>query len=258
VQRLNSKVELRHLPDGMSMLTAIMASERATACFKAIDEAAHAAETDGTEPMGLRRADALHSLIMRSRGASVGPADATGRSIPVHLDLVMDLDAFLGLSNASAELDGVGPLPSHAARELLADAEAVSIRRVITEPRSGRRLDVGVKRYTLTESERRYILERDRHCRFKDCNAPAVRCECDHAIPYAQGGRTASANLGAACKRHHQHKTHAGWKIIESRDDGYCVWESPLGRTYAHEPEPPLPGNGFASPPNQEDDRPPF
>ncbi len=48
-------------------------------------------------------------------------------------------------------------------------------------------------------------------------------------------------NLGALCKLHHQHKTHAGWTITASSADGSCAWRSPLGRTYEHETPAVLP-----------------
>ena len=76
-----------------------------------------------------------------------------------------------------------------------------------------------------------------------DCQAPAYRCECDHAHPYNDGGQTKTSNLGLVCRKHHQHKTHAGWTITDSADDGSCTWQSPLGRTYKHEPEPVVPAS---------------
>ncbi len=48
-------------------------------------------------------------------------------------------------------------------------------------------------------------------------------------------------NLGALCRRHHQEKTHGGWTIEESANDGSCTFVSPLGRHYPHDVEPLLP-----------------
>ncbi len=347
---LQSSVEFRALPDAMAMITAVMPSEHATACFRAIDGAARTAP-DGDAPIGLRRTQALyafcahrgvvdvaatrrgsdtagptgigmvgdHPAAMGSPGIgevparafapSVVPAVSTGRasadagtggmpnptdsggvvsvdaadarlraaaddvpagthddltgatagavwagtgaapplvvpgasSLSAHVDLVMTLDAFLGLSDTPAECVGAGPIPAQAARELLADAALVTVRRVLVDGRTGRALDVGVRRYQLTESEREFIRLRDRTCRYPGCNQPAHRCQCDHAVPYEDGGPTRTDNLGALCVRHHQEKTHGGWAIEGSSVDGSCEFVSPLGRRYRHEAEPVLP-----------------
>ena len=39
------------------------------------------------------------------------------------------------------------------------------------------------------------------------CDAPAVHCELDHTIPYAQGGKTHASNIKCYCKLHHLLKT---------------------------------------------------
>lgn len=240
------------LADGMALLTALMPAEQAIACHRVLDTHAHnRALHDGSDPIGLRRTRALFQLLTRST-----PADATGDTegssrtgLPIHLDIVMTLDAFCGLTDEPAEMPGAGTIPAHTARDLLADAAWIRIRRILTDPRTGHALDVGVQRYRLTPAETDRIALRDRTCRMIDCNAPAHRCECDHATPYNTGGTTRTANLGLACKKHHQHKTHAGWTITDSADDGSCTWTSPLGRTYTHQAQPVLPSAAPDVPP---------
>lgn len=203
---------------------------------------AAAAEDAGEVAAGGARGRDLHDVpVEHSSGVETTTTPTRGLNIGVHLDVVMDLDTVLGLSNTAAEVVGAGPLPAHAVRALLADAAYVKLRRVVTDPVTGHRLDTGIRRYVLTEAEQARIFSRDRFCRFPDCTRPASRCECDHALPYDQGGPSSAANLGALCKAHHQHKTHAGWRITTSNADGSCEWTSPLGRTYAHATEPPLP-----------------
>ncbi len=258
--RVESNVELRLLPDGLAQLTAILAAEQALSCMRTLDDRARDGQhVDLTDPIGLRRAQALVHFVTRPASAATSSAweerddrDATAAPTPLtpkvarssvgmHLDVVMDLPTFLGLAETPALLVGAGPLPANAARDLLADSAFVRIRRVIVDPVTGHRLDTGVKRYLLTDAERDRIFARDMHCRFPDCNAPAYRCECDHALPYDRGGATSTDNLGAACKKHHQHKTHAGWQVTTSAADGSCIWRSPLGRSYVHEAQAVLP-----------------
>lgn len=280
--RTQSDVRVTSLHDGMALLTAILPTEQAHACMRVIDTLARDTNSyDQADPIGMRRTQVLFDRITRRHtgpragegevpasqaslqrpGASmdhtVSPRSRSG--LPVHLDVVMPLDAFLGLSDDPANMPGAGPVPAHAVRELLGDAAYVKIRRILTDPRTGHALDLGVRRYQLTEAEQDRIALRDRVCRMLDCQAPAYRCECDHAQPYGDGGPTSTANLGLACKRHHQHKTHAGWHIIDSEQDGSCTWVSPLGRQYRHDPEPVLP-TAPAPPPriNPDNDPPPF
>ncbi|MFM8896234.1 MAG: DUF222 domain-containing protein [Actinomycetales bacterium] len=163
----------------------------------------------------------------------------------VHLDVVITLDALLGLSDQHAAIPGAGHLPAEVARGLLADA---TMRRMITDPVTGHLLDLGRKTYRIPEAVRRFIEARDQTCRFPGCNRRAIHCEIDHAVPWNQGGTTSPSNLGALCTRHHRMKTHAGWSIQDSDLSGACIWVSPHGRTYAHVPAPPLepgfPGRG--------------
>ncbi len=252
-REVQSGVELRPLPDAMAMLTAVMPAEQASACYRAIEVAARdAAGADPEAPIGVRRSAVLYGFCAR-RGAAQAADPAAPMAVkadqpvspaPViaaHIDLVMTLDTFLGLSEAPAECVGVGPIPARAAREFLAESAIVDIRRLLVDPQSGHTLDVGSRRYQLTAAERAFLFARDRVCRHPGCNQPALRCDADHAVPYQEGGITRADNLGSLCRRHHLEKTHAGWNIEESRADGSCTFVSPLGRRYPHAAEPVLP-----------------
>jgi hypothetical protein len=153
----------------------------------------------------------------------------------------MDLPTFLALRDAdspgSVELRGAGQLSSDVVRDLLADPDvAVTIRRLVTDPLTGHLLDYGRKTYEVPQRPREFIIARERTCRFPSCQRRADLGQIDHAIPWDDGGQTNPANLGALCVRHHQLKTFAGWQITESKADGSCVWISPQGRRYDHEP----------------------
>ena len=294
--RTGTGVSLYHQIDGLSTLSATLPTEHALVCWHAIEAIARDEHADRTEPLGLRRARALVSLVadgVRARrcvtpqaaeacgdtamlqedgtdrndvataslAAATQPISATAKGttsthvdsaeapaarlpIAINLDVTVDLGSLVGLSETPAAVGTDGIVPMDALRDLLADAELVTLRRVITDPATGHRLDTGVRRYVLTERERERILARDQRCRFPDCGQPATRCECDHAHEYANGGATSTANLGALCKRHHQCKTHGDWTITRSATDGSCEWRSPLGRHYDHAPVRVLPWSG--------------
>ena len=200
--------------------------------------------------IGERRSLALASLLIdgHPRGSSaetdsencVESQDYVRATFPrprALINLTIDLPTLLGLRAGAAELIGAGALPAEVARELLADAR---FRRIITDPITGELLDYGRRTYAVPEALRRHIAARDQTCRFPSCGIAAIRCEIDHAIPWSRGGATDRGNLGALCTRHHQLKTHGGWRITDSDLDGGCTWTSPQGRRYEHRPRPVL------------------
>ena len=71
----------------------------------------------------------------------------------------------------------------------------------------------------------------DLHCVFPWCTRPAVRCDCDHVQPFAEGGPTCSCNTAPLCRGHHRLKTHGGW-TYDVLDRGTYLWHSPHGHLY--------------------------
>jgi hypothetical protein len=77
------------------------------------------------------------------------------------------------------------------------------------------------------------VVLRDATCVFPGCRIDARRCDLDHLVPFddtGPPGQTSPHNLAALCRRHHNAKTHRGWRYRRT-DTGY-EWTSPLGRTY--------------------------
>jgi hypothetical protein len=83
---------------------------------------------------------------------------------------------------------------------------------------------------------RDFVAARDQTCRYPVCRQPAHRADQDHTIPYDQGGRTCSCNLGGACRKHHQIKQRPGWRLAQSAP-GTFEWTTPAGRTYTATPD---------------------
>jgi uncharacterized protein DUF222 len=48
-----------------------------------------------------------------------------------------------------------------------------------------------------------FVRCRDLTCRAPGCDEPAVCCDIDHTIPYADGGLTHPSNLKCVCRKHH-------------------------------------------------------
>ena len=72
---------------------------------------------------------------------------------------------------------------------------------------------------------------RDATCVFPWCTRPARRCDCDHVIPYDEGGTTCSCNIAPLCRRHHRLKTHSPWTYT-TLEPGSFLWTSPHGYQY--------------------------
>jgi hypothetical protein len=80
-----------------------------------------------------------------------------------------------------------------------------------------------------------FVRCRDLTCRWPGCDQPAIGCDVDHTIPYAQGGATHAANLKCYCRTHHLVKTFWGWSEKQLAD-GTLILTSPAGQTYVTTP----------------------
>jgi hypothetical protein len=87
-------------------------------------------------------------------------------------------------------------------------------------------------RYTPTLADRRTVQRRTRTCVHPHCNRPARECDCDHTVPYADGGPTCPCNLAPLCRHHHRLKTHAGWHYWPLGPPGLYLWRDPHGLLY--------------------------
>jgi hypothetical protein len=173
-----------------------------------------------------QKADALTAIA--SNYLSDTKDDGKAHRRPVSVSLTIDLPTLLGLAENPGQLQGYGAIPANVARELAADGKW---RRFITDPTSGELLDCGRETYLPPQHLVDFLMARDRTCRFPGCAQPAHRTDIDHAIPWDEGGETSRENLGLLCRRHHQMKTHGGWKL-NSFKDGSCEWISPRGKRF--------------------------
>lgn len=248
--RRQRDVWIEHEEDGLALLIARMDAARAHACLTVVDALAHGpTDRPSHEPadrlVGERRADALVGLLLReASGCDVASGEDTVAP-RVHVEVVVDLPTLLGLAEVPGTLRGGGPggpepVSASAIRELVLADPTSTMRRLVTDPLTGHLLDRGRSTYTVPDALRAFVAARDITCRFPGCHRRAQRGQADHARPWRQGGETSRANLGMLCIRHHQLKTHAGWSIVSSSDDGSCLWRSPAGEDYDHPPPPVL------------------
>lgn len=252
------KVNIYPEPNGMATLVAFLPAEDAQTIKLAIEKRIRVAkasplnlltpelqaeldrEVEKTEKISsvrdlladAQKADALTAIA--SNYLNVTEDDGKAHRRPVSVSLTIDLPTLLGLADNPGELQGYGPIPASVARELAADGKW---RRFITDPTSGNLLDCGRETYIPPQHLVDFLMARDRTCRFPGCAQPGYRTDIDHAIPWDEGGETSPSNLGLLCRRHHQMKTHGGWRV-KSFEDGSCEWLSPRGKKFFVEVKP--------------------
>lgn len=96
--------------------------------------------------------------------------------------------------------------------------------------------------YTPSRTLADFVRARDLTCRAPGCDRPAIECDIDHTIPYADGGPTHASDLKCLCRLHHILKTFWGWKDRQL-PDGTVIWDLPGNQTYVT-----LPGSAFIFP----------
>jgi hypothetical protein len=104
-ERKNRRVTLRAAPDTMSLLSAYLPAEQGVACLKSLRDEADALKAAG-DPR-CRDQIMADTLVERLTG------QAHAADVNAEVQIVIGLDALLdGSDQASAELDGYGPLPA--------------------------------------------------------------------------------------------------------------------------------------------------
>ena len=268
--RLQRGVRAMTLADGMSALTTtgptvlidaiydrltqqartIIDARSQAADLRATDTSADAAAGESGETAlqqiiasDTRTMDQLRADILADTLLTAAPdADPTRTddgpgilgAIRAKVQIVVPALTLLGSDNDPADLVGRSPIDPDTARELACLTRS-PWERILTHPVTGTVLHVDT--YQRTAAMNRYLRARDQHCRFPGCRLPAIRCEVDHTLDHAHGGRTACRNLAHLCQRHHSMKQFTAWRVRQLAD-GILEWTSPLGRTYTEHPPP--------------------
>ncbi|OBL01637.1 hypothetical protein A5646_19045 [Mycobacterium sp. 1245499.0] len=180
-----------------------------------------------------RRADALGALAGGADrlGCRCGRADcAAGKrpAGPVVIHVVAERAALDGCGLAPAcELGAEGLVSPELLAELAGSATLVPL----VHP-GGAPPEPG---YVPSKALADFVRCRDLTCRWPGCDQPAVNCDLDHTIPYADGGPTHASNLKCYCRAHHLVKTFWGWQERQL-PDGTLILTSPAGRTHVTTP----------------------
>ncbi|WP_103350418.1 DUF222 domain-containing protein [Amycolatopsis sp. CA-128772] len=212
---------VHHQDTGVSnMLINNAPTEKATAAYARVDQAARALKTaDEPRTLDQLRADVAIDLLLSGTG---GPGART--EVFLHIDLA----TYLGLGQSPATLAGRGPIAAAVARHIISGADT-TLRRVLTDPRTGQATELSPTRYPVQRDE--FIRIRDQECRQPGCTRPAQSCG-------VEGTRTKGAGEGAAdqpvtyCARHRRLKGQPGWDF-EVTSDGTVNVTTPAGQVHS-------------------------
>lgn len=269
--------------DGMATLCALLPAPVALGAFARLDRIARTlrdgadgsgadgsgAEHDdaGADPddrtLSQLRADAFADLLCDGDVSSTAPIEAGVVASPAFVPgvraevrLTVAASTAAGLDDAPADLDGYGPIPARAARELL--GTAASFTRVLVDPVSGGVASVGRTHRVPPARMRLHLQLRDRTCRFPGCTCSAATAEADHTIEWRNGGETSLDNLASLCIAHHHVRHGDRWTYV-LHADGTADWTTPTGRRVTTRPAP-VPGatRAFSGGTRFEDAPPPF
>jgi hypothetical protein len=172
---------------------------------------------DGTTPYDERLGEALVALCRVAGGANRG---TLGDLAPYFVVAHVALSTLLDESNTlGAELERDGLISSEVVRRLACDGKRV----IALNDDAGHTMYEGRARRFPTETQRRELMRRDRHCRFPGCGHLRF-LNAHHVKPWKPGGRTDLDNLVILCTYHH-HLVHSnGWAMSgDANDELYFV-----------------------------------
>ncbi|OXM63914.1 HNH endonuclease [Amycolatopsis vastitatis] len=221
---------LHHQDTGVTHLSVNNApTEKATAAYARIDRAARALKTaDEPRTLDQLRADVAMDLLLSGTG---GPSERT------EVFLHVDLETYLNLNESPAALAGRGPIAASVARHIIGGPDT-TLRRVLTDPRTGQAVELSPTRYPLKGDE--FIRVRDQECRQPGCTRPAQNCGIEAT-------RTKGKAEGAAdqpityCSRHRRLKGQPGWDY-EVTSNGTVNVATPAGQVHSTTPPSLNPG----------------
>ncbi len=184
------------------------------------------ARRDGRhEPHEAYMADALVRLCRRD--ASERPSGGPRADLVLHVSAEALRRGSLR-EGERCEIEGVGPVSLTTVEDLFGNAWAKLV--------ISRGVDVAHVTHfgrTIPAHVMTALVNRDTTCQVPGCGI-TYGLECDHVVPFAEGGPTELSNLARICHRHHLMKTYEGWRLLGA--PGAWEWVRPAP---PHAGEPP-------------------
>jgi hypothetical protein len=211
-------------PDGTADLTGMsLPPQRVGAVAKYLNKTARSLKAAG-DP---RRIDQLRADVFLDllEGRHLGEPNGKGM-----VDIVVDLQTLIGLSDTPAEIPGMGPVIADIARQVVAEQHNAEWRYTVTDE-NGQVAHTGTTQRRPTVAQHRHVQARNPTCVFPGCRMPSKHCDIDHTVAVIDGGPTTTCNLAPLCRHHHRTKHQAPWQLTRHHHSGYR-WISRLGHNY--------------------------
>jgi hypothetical protein len=219
--------------DGTGLLLISGDGPRISAALGRVDTIARRLRKGGSpRTLDQLRADVATDLLLRGWIPSDPTFAALGKSPAAQVQLIVSLPTMLGLDRGIGQIPGWGAVTGQQARAVALAAGSIW-KRVVTDPLTGRAIEVSAGTYKVPAAMAEQIKARDGTCRAPGCQIPAERCDLDHSKewePDAAGGPTTETNLAALHRGHHNLKTGGFWRSDQS-PDGTLRWTTATGRT---------------------------
>ncbi|SRX93829.1 hypothetical protein MSP7336_02073 [Mycobacterium shimoidei] len=238
IRRTNKEVKDRYLNvsesiPGIAEVYGNVFASTGWALDRRLDELAATVCDADPRTKAQRRADALDALVCGAERLACTCGDSEccqQRGRPRNPNLVIQIIA------EQASVDGTGTSPGYmAGADKLIPAEVVAQLAKTAKLQPLVIPSAAEPRYIPSAKLAEFVRCRDLTCRAPGCDCPAVYCDVDHTIPYAEGGPTHPSNLKCLCRKHHLLKTFWGWRD-KQLPDGTVIWTLPSGQTYITSP----------------------
>jgi hypothetical protein len=214
--------------DTFRTLTAQLPPESYAEVRSCLEARARQLPSDGETRWDQRVYDAFLEIV-RLAGRSGSSRSASPHVVVVHVPLATVVDES---SELAGELERDGLISGETVRRLACNATIV----VAVDDDVGHTMYEGRARRYPTDSQRREIMRRDRHCRFPGCTNVTFT-NAHHIAPWNLGGPTDLDNLVLLCEHHH-HRVHSRDWTMTGNANEELTFVGPTSRPMTSRPSP--------------------
>ena len=186
--------------------------------------------SDGETPWDQRLCDGFLDLIHASLPGSA--TTASPYTVVAHVALSSLVEESGAQTSLAGELEHVGLIDSETVKRIACDATIA----IGVDDDVGHTMYEGRARRFPSETQRREVMRRDRHCRFPGCTNMTFT-NVHHIVAWKPGGRTDLPNLVLLCKHHHGVVHRSGWTMSGDANEELTI-VSPTGGVMMSRPSP--------------------
>ena len=212
--------------DSFRTVTAQLPPESYAEVKSCLETRARALPSDGETRWDQRVCDSYLEVFRADYDARSGPSPHV---VVVHTALKTVTDES---SELAGELERDGLISAETVRRLACDAMVI----VALDDDVGHTMYEGRARRFPTDSQRREIMRRDRHCRFPGCSNVTFT-NVHHIVLWKSGGHTDLGNLALLCEHHHHRVHSSGWSLTGNANEE-LTFTAPTGRVMTSRPSP--------------------